>query len=98
MVGATIDTGHIRGSTDIGVPPERRGSAEARDRFNDVLGTLFTFLGDRVFHAHLSDVESTDSRDSRRIASSSGPAELSGGCAARRIDSPLPLVHLPFRL
>lgn len=69
MVGATIDTGHIRGSTDIGLPPERRDSAEARNRFNDVLGTLFTLLGDKVLHVHLSDVQRADWRDHRAIGS-----------------------------
>lgn len=69
MVGATIDTGHIRGSTDIGLPPERRDSPEARERFNDVLGTLFTLLGDKVLHVHLSDVQRADWRDHRAIGS-----------------------------
>jgi sugar phosphate isomerase/epimerase len=59
-VGAVIDTGHIRGSTDIGIPPDRRDSGEARTRFNDVLDTLVTGLGEKVFHVHLSDVRSAD--------------------------------------
>jgi sugar phosphate isomerase/epimerase len=66
-VGAVIDTGHIRGSTDIGIPPERRDSPEARARFNDVLNTLVTALGDKVFHVHLSDVRSADWVDHRTI-------------------------------
>lgn len=69
MVGATIDTGHIRGSTDIGLPPERRDSDQARERFNDVLDALFTTLGDKVYHVHLSDVQRTDWRDHRSIGS-----------------------------
>ncbi len=66
-VGAVIDTGHIRGSTDIGLPPERRDSEEARARFNDVLDTLVTLLGDKVFHVHLSDVQSADWVDHKTI-------------------------------
>jgi sugar phosphate isomerase/epimerase len=66
-VGAVIDTGHIRGSTDIGIPPERRDSEEARARFNDVLNTLVTVLGEKVFHFHLSDVRSADWVDHRTI-------------------------------
>lgn len=69
MVGATIDTGHIRGSTDIGLPPEHRDSDQARERFNDVLDALFTTLGDKVYHVHLSDVQRTDWRDHRSIGS-----------------------------
>jgi sugar phosphate isomerase/epimerase len=66
-VGAAIDTGHIRGSTDIGLPPERRDSEEARTRFNDVLNTIVTTLGDKTFHFHLSDVRRTDWLDHRTI-------------------------------
>ena len=66
-VGAVIDTGHIRGSTDIGIPPDRRDSDEARTRFNDVLDTLVTELGEKVFHFHLSDVRSGDWVDHRRL-------------------------------
>lgn len=69
MVGATIDTGHIRGSTDIGLPPERRDSDEGRERFNDVLDGLFTTLGEKVYHVHLSDVKGADWRDHRSIGS-----------------------------
>lgn len=68
-VGAVIDTGHIRGSTDIGLPPEQRDSEEARARFNDVLNTIVTTLGDKVFHFHLSDVRRTDWLDHRTIGS-----------------------------
>lgn len=67
LVGAVIDTGHIRGSTDIGIPVERRDSEEARMRFNDVLNTLVTVLGEKVFHFHLSDVRSSDWVDHRTI-------------------------------
>jgi sugar phosphate isomerase/epimerase len=66
-VGAVIDTGHIRGSTDIGIPPERRNSEEARARFNDVLDTLVTALGEKVVHFHLSDVRSADWLDHKAI-------------------------------
>jgi sugar phosphate isomerase/epimerase len=66
-VGAVIDTGHIRGSTDIGIPPERRDSEEARTRFNEVLNTLVAVLGEKVFHFHLSDVRSADWVDHRTI-------------------------------
>lgn len=68
-VGAVIDTGHIRGSTDIGLPPERRDSDEARVRFNDVLNALVDALRDKVFHFHLSDVRRTDWLDHRTIGS-----------------------------
>jgi sugar phosphate isomerase/epimerase len=66
-VGAVVDTGHIRGSTDIDIPPERRNSEEARTRFNDVLDTLVTVLGEKVFHVHLSDVRRADWLDHRAI-------------------------------
>jgi sugar phosphate isomerase/epimerase len=66
-VGAVIDTGHIRGSSDIGIPPERRDSEEARTRFNDVLDGLVTTLGEKVFHFHLSDVRRADWVDHRTI-------------------------------
>lgn len=68
-VGAAIDTGHIRGSRDIGLPPERRDSDEARARFNDVLNLLVADLADKVVHFHISDVRATDWMDHRRIGS-----------------------------
>jgi sugar phosphate isomerase/epimerase len=68
-VGAVIDTGHIRGSTDIGLSAERRDSDEARARFNDVLDRLVTVAGSRVFHLHLSDVRRSDWADHREIGS-----------------------------
>ena len=66
-VGAVIDTGHIRGSSDIGIPADRRDSEEARARFNDVLDTLVNGLGEKVFHLHLSDVRPVDWVDHRTI-------------------------------
>jgi sugar phosphate isomerase/epimerase len=66
-VGAVIDTGHIRGSTDIGIPAERRSTDEGRARFNDVLDALVAGLGDKLLHVHLSDVRSTDWIDHRTI-------------------------------
>jgi sugar phosphate isomerase/epimerase len=69
FVGATVDTGHIRGSRDIGLPADRRDSDEARARFNDVLNQLVTELGDKVLHFHLSDVQRTDWTDHKRIGS-----------------------------
>ena len=69
FVGATIDTGHIRGSRDIGLPAERRNSDEARRRFNDVLNDLVTQLADKVLHFHLSDVEPTIWTDHKTIGS-----------------------------
>lgn len=68
-VGAVIDTGHIRGSTDIGLPPDRRDSDEARGRFNDVLNSLVTIAGRKVFHVHVSDVRRSDWADHREIGS-----------------------------
>jgi sugar phosphate isomerase/epimerase len=68
-VGAAIDTGHIRGSRDIGLPPERRDSDDARARFNDVLISLVAGLGDKVAHFHISDVRASDWADHRRIGS-----------------------------
>ena len=68
-IGAVIDTGHIRGSTEIGLPPQRRDSDEARARFNDVLNTLVGTLRDKVFHFHLSDVRRTDWLDHRTVGS-----------------------------
>lgn len=66
-VGATIDTGHIRGATDIGLPPERRDSPEGRQRFNDVLARVFDEVAEKVLHVHLSDVSGTDWRDHRAL-------------------------------
>ena len=66
-VGAVIDTGHIRGSADVGVPAERRDTDEARARFNDVLNTLVATAGKKVFHLHLSDVRRSDWADHREI-------------------------------
>jgi len=66
-VGAVIDTGHLRGSTDIGLPANRRDTDEARARFNDVLNTLVTSASEKVFHLHLSDVRRTDWTDHREI-------------------------------
>ena len=66
-VGATIDTGHIRGARDITVPPDLRDSAEGRQQFNDVLNRLVHELGEHVVHVHLSDVQSRDWRDHRAL-------------------------------
>lgn len=68
-VGAAVDTGHIRGSTDIGLPQDRRDTAGARARFNDVLNRLVKDLGPKVLHVHLSDVRRTDWADHRTIGS-----------------------------
>ena len=68
-VGAVIDTGHIRGSTDIGLPPERRDTGAARARFNDVLNRLVRDLGPKALHFHLSDVRREDWADHRTIGS-----------------------------
>lgn len=66
-VGAVIDTGHIRGSRDVGAPVRQPDTAEARSRFNDVLNDLVTAAGDTVLHLHLSDVRRTDWADHREI-------------------------------
>lgn len=66
-VGATIDTGHIRGSTDIGLPTEQRDSNEGRRRFNEVLNRIVDILGEKVLHVHLTDVRSSDWRDHRTV-------------------------------
>ena len=68
-VGAAIDTGHIRGSRDIGLPPERRDSDDARARFNGVLNSLVADLADKVVHFHISDVRASDWADHRQIGS-----------------------------
>lgn len=68
-VGAAIDTGHIRGSTEIGLPPDRRDTPEARERFNDVLNRLVKDLGRKVLHFHLSDVRREDWADHHTIGS-----------------------------
>ena len=68
-VGAVIDTGHIRGSTDIGVLAKRRDTDEARARFNDVLNTLVATAGKKVLHVHVSDVRRSDWTDHREIGS-----------------------------
>jgi len=66
-VGAAVDTGHIRGATDIDLPGPRRDSDEARARFNDVLNTLVTTAAKKVIHLHLSDVSRADWTDHRAI-------------------------------
>ncbi len=68
-VGATIDTGHIRGASDIGLPPERRDSDEGRKRFNDVLLQTVERLGDKVMHLHLTDVKGRDWKDHQTVGS-----------------------------
>jgi sugar phosphate isomerase/epimerase len=68
-IGATIDTGHIRGSSDIGLPVERRNTEEARERFNDVLNTLVSAVADKLVHFHISDVWAADWVDHKRIGS-----------------------------
>jgi sugar phosphate isomerase/epimerase len=68
-VGATIDTGHIRGSSDIGLPPERRNTEEARARFNDVLNMLVSTVADKLLHFHVSDVRAADWVDHKSIGS-----------------------------
>ena len=68
-VGATIDTGHIRGSLDIGLPPERRNTDEARRRFNDVLNMLVSTVREKLMHFHISDVQAADWVDHKRIGS-----------------------------
>jgi sugar phosphate isomerase/epimerase len=66
-VGATIDTGHIRGAADIGLPVDRRDSAEGRQRFNDVLCKIVELLGEKVLHFHLTDVKGADWRDHHTV-------------------------------
>jgi sugar phosphate isomerase/epimerase len=66
-VGAVIDTGHIRGSRDIGLPAERRDTDEARAQFNDVLNTLVRAAGTKVLHLHVSDVSRSEWVDHREI-------------------------------
>ena len=68
-VGAVMDTGHIRGSVDVGIPAERRDTEDARARFNHVLNTLVGAHGKKVFHVHLSDVRRSDWADHREIGS-----------------------------
>ena len=68
-VGAAIDTGHIRGAREVGVPPERRNTAEARAKFNDVLNTLVSAVGEHLVHFHISDVRATDWVDHKSIGS-----------------------------
>lgn len=68
-VGATIDTGHIRGATDIDLPTEARSTQEGTERFNDVLNRTTRLLGDDVLHVHLTDVRRSDWRDHRTVGS-----------------------------
>jgi sugar phosphate isomerase/epimerase len=68
-IGATIDTGHIRGSSDIGLPPERHDTDEARARFNDVLNTLVSTVADKLLHFHISDVSAAGWVDHKSIGS-----------------------------
>lgn len=63
-VGATIDTGHIRGARELrGVS---KGSPEAVSRYNDVLHEIIDTLGHKVFHYHLADVRAGDWMDHRQ--------------------------------
>lgn len=66
-VGATIDTGHIRGAKDLRVSPNRRGTPEARGAYNRLLARIIDRLGDRVVHYHLSDVRASDWADHRTL-------------------------------
>lgn len=66
-VGAAIDTGHIRGAREVGIPAGRRNTAEARARFNDVLNTLVTAVGQHLVHFHISDVAAADWVDHKSI-------------------------------
>lgn len=68
-VGATVDTGHIRGASDIDLPAEKRGTAEGTDRFNDVLNRTVRSLEHKLFHVHLTDVQQSDWRDHKTIGS-----------------------------
>jgi len=68
-VGATIDTGHIRGAKDLLVSPNQRGTPEARAAYNHLLGKIIERLGDKVVHYHLSDVRATDWADHRLLGS-----------------------------
>lgn len=68
-VGAAIDTGHIRGAREVGIPTERRNTGEARARFNDVLDTLVSTVGHQLAHFHISDVRATDWVDHKTIGS-----------------------------
>jgi sugar phosphate isomerase/epimerase len=68
-VGAAIDTGHIRGAREVGIPPERRNTAEARAKFNDVLNSLVSTVGEHLVHFHISDVRATDWVDHQSIGS-----------------------------
>jgi sugar phosphate isomerase/epimerase len=68
-VGAAIDTGHIRGAREVGIPTERRNTDEARARFNDVLDTLVSTIGHHLAHFHISDVRATDWVDHKTIGS-----------------------------
>jgi sugar phosphate isomerase/epimerase len=68
-VGATIDTGHIRGAKDLLVSPNNRGTPEVRTAYNRLLAKIIERLGDRVVHYHLSDVRATDWADHRTLGS-----------------------------
>lgn len=68
-VGATIDTGHIRGATDIGLPDNQRDSREGKTRFNEVLNRIVDILGEKVLHVHLTDVRSSDWDDHHTVGS-----------------------------
>ncbi len=68
-VGATVDTGHIRGATDINLPTERRSTPAGTERFNDVLDRTARALGDKLLHVHLTDVQESDWRDHKTVGS-----------------------------
>ena len=68
-VGATVDTGHIRGATEIGLPPARQFTPEGTERFNVVLNNVAELLGDHVLHVHLTDVRGSDWKDHQTVGS-----------------------------
>lgn len=68
-VGATVDTGHIRGASDIALPPNRRFTSEGTEQFNSVLNRTVEILGDKMVHAHLTDVRGSDWRDHQTLGS-----------------------------
>lgn len=68
-VGATVDTGHIRGATDIGLPTEQRSTEEGTERFNEVLNRTALLLGEKLLHVHLTDVQRSDWRDHKTVGS-----------------------------
>ena len=58
-VGATVDVGHQGNYAELveRVPPDRKGTAEGIQAYNDVTHEIIDRLGSKIFHLHIHDIE-----------------------------------------